>query len=142
MNTDLYNRFLDSNDTLRIYEGNTLIFSSAKEHLLPLMEYLASPAVTCGPLVVFDRIMGNAAALLSVKAGAGEVFSPLGSELAVRTTRKYGVACHLAITVPFILRADGARMCPMEKLSIGKEPDGFYNELKARMEAAGTLDSC
>jgi hypothetical protein len=140
MNNDLYNSFLASDDTLRIYDGDTLVFSSAKERLLPLMEYIATGTGDRNRVTIFDKVMGNAAALLSVKVNAGEVFSPLGSELAVSTLEKYGIRHHLENTVPFILRADGVRMCPMEELSIGKTPGEFYTTLKARMEATGTAD--
>ena len=142
MKIDLYNDFLASGDTLRIFDGDRLVFSSSKERLVPLMEYIASGTGDRKTVTVFDKVMGNAAALLSVKANAGEVFSPLGSELAIETLKRHDISYHLAATVPFILRADGVRMCPMEELSIGKTPDEFYTALKARMDAAGTADSC
>jgi hypothetical protein len=142
MKIDLYNDFLNSNDTLRIFCGDTLVFSSSKERLVPLMEYIASGVGNGKSVTVFDKVMGNAAALLSVKVSAGDVFSPLGSELAIETLDKYGITHHLDAKVPFILRADGVRMCPMEELSIGKTPDEFYTALKARMKAAGTDGSC
>jgi len=133
--TDLYENFLASDDTLRIYHGDRLLYSSTKERLVPLMEYIASGA-THGEVTVFDKVMGNAAALLSVKINGSEVFSPIGSELAVATLDKYGIVHHLTETVPFILRPDGVRMCPMEELSIGKTPEEFYAALKARLEDA------
>jgi len=142
MNTELYKSFLISGDTLQIYDGDTLVFSSKKERLVPLMEYITTGADRHESAIIFDKVMGNAAALLSVKANACEVCSPLGSELAVKTLEKHGIGYHLDTTVPFILRVDGVRMCPMEELSIGKEPDVFYTELKSRLEAAGTDDSC
>lgn len=142
MNNDLYKSFLASDDTLHIFDGATLIFSSSKERLLPLMEYIATRTGNRNSVTVFDKVMGNAAALLSVKVDAQEVFSPLGSELAVKTLDKYGIIHHLDATVPFILRADGVRMCPMEELSIGKGPEEFYRELKTRMATAGTDGSC
>ena len=77
-----------------------------------------------------------------MKIKAGEVASPLGSELAVKTLEKHGISYYLDATVPFILRADGVRMCPMEELSIDKIPDEFYAALKERMESAGTDGSC
>jgi hypothetical protein len=141
MNNDLYNDFLASDDTLRIFDDGMLSFSSTKERLVPLMEYIAAGIGSGKSVTVFDKVMGNAAALLSVKVNAGEVFSPLGSELAVKTLDKYGIIHHLENTVPFILRTDGVRMCPMEELSIGKTPEEFYTALKERMEAAGTDDS-
>jgi hypothetical protein len=133
--SDLFRAFLASDDTLRIYEDNTLVFSSKKDRLLPLMEYLAGNRAGGRPVVIFDKIMGNAAALLTVKAGGREVFSPLGSDLAVKTLEEHGIVYHLSRTVPYILRDNGRDLCPMEQLSIGKTPEEFYLALKARIEA-------
>ena len=71
-----FTEFLDGDDTLRIYRGDRLIFSSPEERLRPLLEYLAKPGSRSQSVTVFDKVMGNAAALLAVKAGAGEVWSP------------------------------------------------------------------
>jgi len=135
MYTDLFNEFMDSSDTLQIYRDEDLIFTSEKERLVPLMEYLAESDSGEGPVTIFDKVMGNAAALLSVKANCREVYSPLGSELAVKTLEKYGIEHHLTEIVPYIIRDDGKGMCPMEKLSIGKGPEEFYREMKSRIEA-------
>ena len=142
MYTDLYKNFIFTDDTLQIYDGDKLVFSSKKERLLPLIEYITNVDTARNPVTIFDRVMGNAAALLSVKANSREVFSPLGSEIAINTLDKYGIVYHLTEIVPFILRPDGVRMCPMEELSIGKAPDEFYLELIARIEASRQADSC
>jgi hypothetical protein len=126
MYLELFNKFIDSEDTLRIYEGDKLVFSSTKDRLLPLMEYLEHHAADHREVIIFDKITGNAAALLAIKAGCSEVFSPLGSELAGETLERYGVGYHFTRTVSCIQRADGEDMCPMEKLSLGKDPDEFY----------------
>jgi len=135
MYTDLFSEFLDSDDTLQIYRDENLIFSSEEDQLLPLMEYLADNATGQPPVTIFDKIMGNAAALLAVKANCREVYSPLGSELAMETLEKHGIEYHLSEIVPYIMRPDGKGMCPMEKLSIGKGPEDFYREMKSRIEA-------
>jgi len=128
---DFFDEFLMSPDTLRIYEGNQLIFSSIKDQLLPLLEYIEQfPRRQL--VVIFDKIMGNAAALLSVKAHCQEVYSPLGSELAVKTLGKYGVKHHITEVVPYIQRPDGRGMCPMEKLSLDKVPEEFYQIIRDR----------
>ena len=134
MPADLFNSFLASDDTLRIYEGETLVFSSKKDRLLPLMEYIAAHQAGGQPVIIYDKIMGNAAALLAVKVNCREVYSPLGSELAIKTLDRYGIKYHLTKIVPCIQRPDGQGMCPMEQLSIDKEPEEFYRELKARIE--------
>lgn len=127
----IFQEFTASNDTLRVYEVDRLVFSSRKDRLLPLMEYIDCFAPDHRGVVIFDKIIGNAAALLAVKAGGREVFSPMGSKLAVQTLEKYGIAYHFTRTVPTIQRADVEDMCPMEKLSTGKEPDEFYREMVA-----------
>jgi hypothetical protein len=134
MTTGLYRDFLASDDTLRVYRGEKLVFTSRQEQLLPLMAYLATGSAASGPAVIYDKVMGNAAALLSVKAHAREVYSPLGSELAMKTLEKHGIRHHLDKIVPYIMRDDGRGMCPMEQLSIGKEAEELYRELKSRGE--------
>jgi len=135
MYTDLFSAFLASDDTLRIYQDEALVFSSEKDRLLPLMEFIVLQRKDSGqrPVTIFDRIMGNAAALLAVKLNCREVYSPLGSELAVRTLERYSIAYHLSEIVPYIQRPDGKGICPMEQLSINKEPEEFYQEMEARI---------
>jgi hypothetical protein len=130
---DRFRAFLASDDTLRVYRGRKLVFTSQKDRLLPLMEYMASRQVGRSPVLIYDKVMGNAAALLAVVVGAAGVFSPLGSELAVKTLEKYGIKYRLTKVVPFIMRDDGRAMCPMEQLSIGKSPDEFYEIMKAKV---------
>jgi len=130
---DLFKEFLSSRDTLRIYRDETPVFSSQQDRLLPLMEYSANYGSSEKPVVIFDKIMGNAAALLASRLNCREVYSPLGSELAVKTLEKYHIQYHLDEVVPYICRPDGKRMCPMEELSLGKSPEEFYREMKTRI---------
>ena len=130
MYTRLFNKFLTSDDTLRVYEGDKLVFVSSKDRLLPLLEYLERFASDYQRVVIFDKIIGNAAALLSIKAKCQEVFSPLGSQLAVKTLEKYSIKYHFSQIIPCIQRADGEDMCPMEKLSLGKSPEEFYQAMQ------------
>ncbi len=130
MHKHLFNGFLASSDTLRVYKGDKLIFSSDKDRLLPLLEYIDRFSPHHQQVVIFDKIMGNAAALLSIKAGCQEVYSPLGSQLAAKTLDKYGIKYHLAKVVPYIQKPGGEDMCPMEKLSIDKGPEAFYKVMR------------
>ncbi|MFC1864337.1 DUF1893 domain-containing protein [Chloroflexota bacterium] len=137
MYTDFFNKFLASNDTLRVYEGNQLVFSSRKDRLLPLVEYLDHFALQHQKVAIFDKIMGNAAALLSIKAGCQEIYSPLGSQLATKTLDRYGIEYHLTKIVSYIRNSSGEDMCPMEKLSIDKEPEEFYKLMKSIVSGSG-----
>ena len=126
MYTPLFNEFLASNDTLRIYKDGQLIFSSTEDRLFPLLEYISRFASHQKQVVVFDKIMGNAAALLSIKADCQDVYSPLGSEIAARTLETYGINYQINEIVPYIRQVDSEEMCPMEKLSLDKSPEEFY----------------
>ena len=126
MNTQLFSEFLGSNDTLRVYKKDKLIFSSGKERLLSLLEYIDKFALLEKDVTVFDRIVGNAAALLLKKVFCYEVYSPLGSELAIQTLNNSGINHHFTEIVSFIQDQNKQGMCPMEKLSLNKSPEEFY----------------
>ena len=126
----LFDEFLTSDNTLRVYEGDKLIFASHKDRLLPLVDYIERFASTHQNVVIFDKIMGHAAALLCAKANCRELYSPLGSQLAVKALDKFGVRHHLSEIVPYIQKPSREEMCPMEALSIGKEPEEFYELLR------------
>jgi len=130
MDTHLFNEFLISSDTLQVYKGDRLIFRSNKDRLLPLLEYIDRFAPYNQEVDIYDKIMGNAAALLSVKAACRKVYSPLGSELAIKTLSNYDVEYHLTEIVPHIQNRSQEDMCPMEKLSINKSPEEFYEAVR------------
>ena len=136
----LFNDFLESGDTLWVYKRDELVFSSSQDMLLPLLEYIDTTAQEDEQVVIFDMVSGNAAALLSVQANCREVYSPLGSQLAIETLDKYGVEYHFSEIVPYIQRPDSERMCPMEELSIDKEPGQFYEILKSSIKLASRED--
>lgn len=116
-----------------MYHAKKLVFTSKKDRLLPLMEYISMYRDGQNPVIIYDKVMGNAAALLAVKVKACEVYSPLGSELAIKTLERHGIKYSLLKTVPFIMRDDGQGLCPMEHLSIGKTPEEFYLVMKDRI---------
>ena len=126
----LFNEFLTSGDTLQVYKDDKLIFSSRKDRLLPLLEYFDRFAPYYQQVVIFDKIMGNAAALLSVKASCQEVYSPLGSQLATKTLDRYGIKYHITEIVSHIQKPNEEDMCPMEKLSMNKTPEEFYEVIR------------
>jgi len=130
MQSPVFNEFLESGETLRVYKDSKLLFSSEKNGLMALLEYLDTLAPSYQQVVNYDKVMGNAAALLSVKAGCREVYSPLGSQIAVETLEMHGIKHHISELVPYILQANGKDMCPMEKLSLDKGPEEFYEAVK------------
>ena len=138
MSSNAFDEFLASNDTLRVYKDDKLIFASGEERLLPLLEYIDKCAPYEKDVMVFDRVVGNAAALLLVKVFCKEIISPLGSELAVNTLNSAGISYHFTGKAPYIRNNDGSDMCPMEKLSQGRQPEEFYQLLMKRQQGQTT----
>jgi len=125
----LFARFVNSSDTFRVYHEGRLIFRSKKEQLRPLLEYIDEFSPRVKGVLIFDRIVGNAAALLLKKAFCLEIYSPLGSEFAARTLSEQGMEYHFSRTVPYIMNKAEDDICPMEKLSLGKNPEEFFQHL-------------
>jgi hypothetical protein len=138
--TALLEEFASSPDSLRVYWGGSLIYSSRKDGLLPLMEYLGTVARNYRAVTVFDRIAGNGAALLCVVAGVAAVYSPLGSILASRTLEEYNIKHYFSRVVPYIEGRRGQGMCPIEVASQGQSPESFCKVMQTRhagKDAAG-----
>jgi hypothetical protein len=129
----LFNEFLLSKDTFRVYKDDRLLFSSQKGGLMPPLEYLGQAAPE-KDVIVFDRIVGNAAALLMTLISCKEVMSDLGSEMAIETLDSAGIKHTFMTTVDYIRDRTGRDMCPMEKLSLNKSPEEFRRALKERMQ--------
>jgi len=130
-----FEQFIGSGDTLWVYHDRRLIFSSKKEQLTPLLEYIDAFVPKVKGVKVFDRIVGNATALLLEKASCREVYSPLGSRYAALTLEDKGIRYHFRKTVPHILNEKGNDICPMEKLSLDKSSDEFIAILRKKQKA-------
>jgi Domain of unknown function (DUF1893) len=128
--------FLHSPDTFRVYKGKNLLFASRKDKLMPMVEYIENYAPYEDGITVYDRIVGNAAALLLKTIHCQAVFSELGSENAIRTLKSAGIRYHFNETVNCIMNDSGQDMCPMERLSLGKTPEEFFSALKERMRSS------
>ena len=127
-----FDGFLKSKDTIWVYKGDKLLFSSQKERLSPLLEYAARFVPYEKDVTVFDRVVGNAAALLLKKILCSEVFSPLGSDMAIEAMDSFGIKYHFSEIVPCIMDDSRQNMCPMEKLSTGKTSEEFYQVMSAK----------
>ncbi len=125
----LFARFVKSSDTFRVYYKGKLVFKSKEDRLIPLLEYIDTFVPQVQGVVIFDRIVGNAAALLLKKAFCLEIYSPLGSEIAARTLSELGIKYHFSCTVPYIVNKAGDDICPMEKLSLGKSSEEFFQTI-------------
>lgn len=123
----LFDSFLKSDDTLRLLRNGVVIFQSQKKGIAPLLEYLNLAGTSEEEAIIaFDRVVGNAAALLMKVAGCFEVHAVLASEHAVKTLANLDIPASFQKVVPQIMNRLGTGMCPFELLSLGKSPQDFH----------------
>jgi len=132
-NNQLFKKFLKAEDTLWICLTGNLLFRSTEKGIAPLLTYLQEFPPHPEEVIVFDRVVGNAAALLLKKALGKKVYSLMGSKLAAETLKRLGIAYSFLTVVPYISNRAGDDMCPFEKASIGKSPEEFYELVKEKL---------
>ncbi len=113
-------------------QGLKIIFRSKKSGVKGLLDFIKESGEKRAGLIIFDKIVGQAVVLLAVYLKAKEVYGGTGSELAVNALEKYKIKFYFQKTVPNILNRDKTDLCPLEKLSIDKTPEEFYNSLKQK----------
>lgn len=122
----LFSDFLAGTDSLRVYYDRKLLFASGRSGLLPLLDYLRQSNYFSPGVIIFDKVVGNAAALLAAEAGCKKILSPLGSQQSIITLERYKIKYRFIEIVPYIYDITGRFMCPMERLSLNKKPEEFY----------------
>jgi len=74
---------------------------------------------------VFDKVVGRAAALLLIYGGVKKVLTPIISRGALTVLKRGGATIEYQKIVKNILNSSGTDLCPMEKLSQGKNAKKF-----------------
>ncbi len=138
----LFESFLQSDDTVWFLRGEERVFQSQKKGIAPLLEYLdLFDTHDEGEVIVFDRVVGNAAALLVKLAQCREVYAALASEPAVETLNGFDIPGRFQKIVPHIINRKGTGMCPFERLSIGKSPADFYKLAQNKLKSLNGQDN-
>lgn len=125
-----FEKFLKSNWELNIFSGEKIIFRSKKSGINGLLDFLLENNKKYKNIIVFDKVVGRAVALLMIYMNAKEVYGGVGSKSAGIILNKYKVKFYFNETCRNILNKNKTDLCPMEKLAKGKSPQKFYNSLK------------
>ena len=132
-NDRLLQKFLKTEDTVQVYLAGKLHFRSTQTGIKPLLTYIQEFTPCPEGAIVFDRVVGNAAALLLRKASCAEVYSPIGSQLAAKTLEGFDISYSFLKTIPYIVNRHGNDMCPFEKASLGRSPAEFYEIAREKL---------
>ena len=120
---------------LKIMSDSQMIFQSDEEGIAPVVQFLRVFRRDLKNLVIYDRIVGRAVALLFIYLSEDsspqggnlkKVLGVTGSEKAKDVLEKYEIPFHFLKTVPFIANRDKTGPCPFEELSEGKTPEEFW----------------
>jgi len=130
--TKEFEKFLKSEFGLEIWHQGKIIYRSKKEGIKGLLEFIAKNKKFPKDLIIFDKKVGNAVALLCTYLKTEEVYGVVGSKSAEKTLKENKIKFHFSKTIPNILNKDETDICPMEKMSLGNTPVEFLDLLKAK----------
>ncbi|MDD4295728.1 MAG: DUF1893 domain-containing protein [Ruminiclostridium sp.] len=125
---------IHNNYTCVVVQGKEVIMTSFHNGVRPLIEFYKTQNGTqksfFSPLVLADKVIGRAAALLAVLCGITSIYTHIISEEAKRVLEFYKIPVTYEKLVPYIINRGGDGRCPMEELSIGvNEPIDMYNKI-------------
>lgn len=90
------------------------VLTSRKKGIAPLLERVTAGEDLRG-VCVADHVIGRAAALLLIHAGASAVYGEILSEKAEQLLKKQGLRVQYGTLVPQIRNRDNSGPCPMEQ---------------------------
>ena len=122
--------FTDKKLAFALVKDNKIIYRSKKQRLASLLFCLKKHKAQMRGAMVFDKVVGRAAALLIVYGGVKKVLTPLISHGALAVLKRGGAKIEYQKIVKNILNRTGDDLCPMEKLSMGKTIQQFCRLLK------------
>lgn len=121
-----WSKFALSNYSLVVIKDKQIIFSSTLDRLTPIIKAIRQCDQELTGSLVFDRVVGKAAALLLISVEIASVHSLIGSQQAVETLTRYRIPFIFEKIIPIVLNNAGTGPCPLEKLASNKTPEEFY----------------
>lgn len=117
-----FEKFLGGAWGLEVWSGEKVIFRSKKSGVIGLLDFIKKNGRKHKDIVIFDKIVGQGVALLAAFLKAKAVYGITGSRLAAKRLKSFGIKFYFQKTVPNILNKDRTDLCPLEKISLGKDP--------------------
>lgn len=108
-----------------------LIFHSREHNIRPLVKFVSLQLKRRRKLIIFDKYIGRAAALLFILLKPAIIYTPVISKSGAQTLRKAHISFKAQKHVPHLMNVASTGMCKWEKLSSDKNPREFYNLVKS-----------
>ena len=94
-----------------------------------LMDRLSEGPSSLAGALVFDNIVGTAAALLLVFGQVNELWTPVASVSALRVLAQHRVHFRVQELIPYVPNVAGTGPCPFEVMAGQKSPEQLYAHL-------------
>jgi len=117
-----------------IEKNGEIVFQSYDPMLKPLFTCLSEKKFLLKDSIVYDKIVGRAAAYLCIIGRVKKIYAPLASESAIKVLKENNINLQALKTIPLIMNKANTDTCPMEKLATScNSPEEFYNILENKM---------
>lgn len=126
---------IKGNYTCVIVSGEQIVMTSVERGVKPLIvfyeQYTERRGYTGAGLVLADKVIGRASALLAALCGMESIYAGVISAEAKKALDDLGIPVTFGRIVPYIKNRAGDGRCPMEELSLGvNDPYEVYLKIK------------
>lgn len=129
------NRLKEGNLSLVVVKGGKVIFETRFSGLRGFLQAINRLNKDLVDSSVADKIMGRAAALLSVYSRVSTMFAVTVSEEGIKVLESNKIPYQFEKCVPKILNSEGNDTCPFEKLTMTfMSPAEAYSKLKSMIK--------
>jgi hypothetical protein len=125
----LYEEFLAEELSLLVTDRSGGLHRARDPGLQPLMTHLANDASVLDGALVFDKIVGAAAALLLSLGRVRELWTPVASSKALGVLARHRIPFRAQKLIPCVPNAAGDGPCPFEIMATRKTPEELYAHL-------------
>lgn len=120
--------FIKSGISFAMIIGDRVVYKSKASGLKPLIHCIKKYKKQLGQAVIFDKVVGRAAAILIISAGINQIITPTISSSAIKIIKRYKIKVTYGRKVIKILNSNKTAPCPMEIWS-KKNPEDFIRVL-------------
>lgn len=119
-------QFAKSKWSLAVYKCQKVFFRSQASGIKPLIFYIKKHGTNEKNLVIYDKNVGRAAALLMVLIKPEKIYTPVISEKGLKALNGNKIDYYAAKKVKYLKGIASEGICKWEKLATGKTPLTFW----------------
>jgi len=126
-------QFIRDGYSLAVFKNGQLFFSSREHNLRPLAKFIVKHGWSHKKLIMFDKYIGRAAALLIIALHPSKLYTPIISRLAIPVLRSKKIRYVADKKVDRLMGIASQSTCQWEKMSVDKNTVSFWRLVKKRL---------